>query len=50
VIHKAGPFSKKLKLVCQPCNGEWMSGMEKAVKPLLTPMFEGRRVELNEQD
>jgi hypothetical protein len=49
VVHKAGPFAKKLKIVCQPCNGEWMSGMENAVKPLLTPMFQGLRVKLNER-
>ena len=48
VQQKGGPFSKKLKIACQRCNGVWMSGMEKAVQPLLVEMFNGKRVALNE--
>jgi hypothetical protein len=42
VIQRGGPFSKKLKIVCYPCNNEWMSGMETAAEPLLTAMFNAR--------
>ena len=34
-----GPFTKKLRIVCEPCNGIWLSGMEEAAKPLLLEMF-----------
>jgi len=39
IIQRGGPFSKTLKIVCRPCNNEWMSGMETAAEPLLTAMF-----------
>jgi hypothetical protein len=42
VIQPGGPFSKRLKIVCYPCNNEWMSGMETAAQPLLTAMFNTR--------
>lgn len=42
IIQRGGPFSKKLKIVCYPCNNQWMSGMETAAKPLLTAMFNAR--------
>jgi hypothetical protein len=50
IIQRGGPFSKKLKIVCYPCNSEWMSGMETAAQPLLTAMFNtrGASVMLNE--
>ena len=38
-IEQGGPFSKRLKIVCGPCNNEWMSSMEDGVKPLLVEMF-----------
>ena len=48
ILQPGGPFGKKLKIVCEPCNGIWLSGMEKAAKDLLLAMFRGdRRVELN---
>lgn len=40
VIENGGPFSKKLKLVCRPCNNVWMSGMEAEAQPALVRMFE----------
>ena len=50
VIQRGGPFSKKLRIVCYPCNNEWMSGMETAAEPLLTAMFnaKGTSVTLDE--
>lgn len=42
VIQRGGPFSKTLKIVCRPCNNEWMKGMEENAKPLLTAMFNAR--------
>jgi hypothetical protein len=42
IIQRGGPFSKTLKIVCRPCNNEWMSGMETAAEPLLTAMFNAR--------
>lgn len=50
IIQSGGPFSKKLKVVCYPCNNEWMSGMETAAQPLLTAMFnaQGSSVRLDE--
>lgn len=43
-------FTKKMKVVCAPCNNEWMSGMEDAVKPLLTPIIKGEAVTLEAGD
>src|SRR5690348_221994 len=50
IIQRGGPFTKKLKIVCYPCNNQWMSSMETAAKPLLTAMFNaaGSSVELDE--
>lgn len=39
IIQQGGPFTKALKIVCYPCNNEWMSGMEEEAKPLLIAMF-----------
>jgi hypothetical protein len=35
-------FSKRLRIVCEPCNNGWMSGLEEAAKPYLLDMFSGR--------
>ena len=50
IIQRGGPFSKTLKIVCRPCNNEWMSGMETAAEPLLAAMFNsgGSSVRLDE--
>lgn len=52
IIQQGGPFSKTLKIVCHPCNNEWMSGMETAAGPILTAMFNagGSSVVLDEAD
>jgi hypothetical protein len=38
-IEKGSPFNKKLKVVCAPCNNEWMSELEDDAKPILMEMF-----------
>jgi hypothetical protein len=35
-----------IKRVCRECNNGWMSQLEEAVQPVLTPMIEGRDREL----
>ncbi len=37
---QGGPFTKKLKVVCRPCNNTWMSALETAAQPALTRMIE----------
>jgi hypothetical protein len=39
VFQRGGPFTKTLRIVCEDCNGIWLSRMEKAAKPLLLSMF-----------
>ena len=34
-------LSKKIKAVCVGCNGGWMSRLETAIRPLLTPLILG---------
>jgi hypothetical protein len=36
------PFTQTVRDVCEPCNNEWMSDLEKAAIPLLTPLLRGR--------
>lgn len=40
-------YTKKMKVVCEQCNNEWMSQIDEAVKPLLTPIIKGEPVTLN---
>jgi len=40
------PFQQRLKIVCVKCNTGWMSRLEAAAKPFLTPMLLGQRQEL----
>lgn len=40
-------YTKKLKVVCQACNNEWMSRIDEAAKPLLTPIIKGEAVTLD---
>ena len=39
ILQPSGPFTKTLRIVCEPCIGIWLSGMEEAPKPLLLEMF-----------
>jgi hypothetical protein len=36
--------------VCRQCNSGWLSELEAAVKPLLTPMIRGDRQTLGPED
>jgi hypothetical protein len=33
------PKSRKLRIVCNKCNNEWMSGVQNAAKPILIPLL-----------
>jgi hypothetical protein len=41
------PRSRRLQIVCGPCNHHWMSDLQKAVKPTLIPLIGGKPVFLN---
>jgi len=41
-VMEFSPFTQTVKGVCEPCNTRWMSNLENANKPLLTPLLEGR--------
>jgi hypothetical protein len=48
VFQSGGPFTKTLRIVCEDCNGAWLSTMEEAAKPLLISMFRtSGRIELD---
>jgi hypothetical protein len=36
------PRSRRLQIVCQPCNNHWMSDLQTAAKPILIPLIAGR--------
>jgi hypothetical protein len=40
-IEKRPAFSRRAKVVCAACNNGWMSRLEMAAAPLLTPMITG---------
>jgi hypothetical protein len=46
----APPATLKAKIVCETCNGGWMSDIEKRVSLLLTPMARGESVKLLADD
>jgi hypothetical protein len=35
------PRSRRIQVVCRSCNNEWMSDLQKAVKPVLLPLIRG---------
>jgi len=38
-FQRGGPFTKALRIVCDPCNGIWLSGIETSAKTSLLSMF-----------
>jgi hypothetical protein len=41
-LARAGELGdQKLKVVCKPCNNEWMSQLQEVAKPILTPRITG---------
>lgn len=48
--HRSGDLhSKRIRRVCKTCNNGWMSQLQEAAKPLLTPMLDGDTITLNRQ-
>ena len=39
---QGGAITKKLRVVCETCNNEWMSEIEDRVKPILAPLILGQ--------
>src|ERR1022692_1901241 len=39
--------SKRLKIVCEPCNNGWMSVLQQSTKPVLLPFITGKWVTMN---
>jgi hypothetical protein len=35
------PRSRRLQIVCRPCNNHWMSDLQTAAKPILSPLITG---------
>lgn len=45
----APSFTTKAKIVCDDCNHGWMSELENAAEPILTPMLQGKRLILDDE-
>ena len=43
-------YSGTVKLVCRPCNNEWMSQLQNDAKPILLPLMNGERRALNRRE
>jgi hypothetical protein len=39
--------SRRLQIVCGPCNHHWMSDLQTAAKPILIPLITGKSINLN---
>jgi hypothetical protein len=39
ILQQGNPLNKRLRIVCEDCNGGWMSRLEESAKPLLLDMF-----------
>lgn len=44
------PFTATVRAVCDDCNHGWMSGLEGAAKPILTPLILGETKDLSADD
>jgi hypothetical protein len=42
------PKSRKLRIVCNKCNNEWMSDLQNATKPILIPLLLSQQITLSE--
>jgi hypothetical protein len=38
------PRSRRLQIVCGPCNNGWMSDLQTAAKPTLVPLITGKSI------
>jgi hypothetical protein len=43
-------WTKKIRVVCKTCNNGWMSKLETAVEPALTPLIKGDTASISETD
>jgi hypothetical protein len=50
VDFEALPGSAKAKVVCGPCNNEWMSRLEQSAAEVLTPLLQGQSGQLSVAD
>lgn len=50
LVKQGTPFTIRPRIVCQDCNGGWMSRLEERCKPFLEPMIRGSRHELDRHD
>lgn len=48
VAFETAPYSEKVHCVCAACNTGWMSDLEQAAAPHLTPMIQGAAQRLND--
>lgn len=48
VERQGGTRTKTIKVVCRQCNSGWMSALEEAVRPVLTPMMAGKELALSD--
>jgi hypothetical protein len=44
------PFKTTVKMVCAACNSGWLSGLESAARPVLTPLIRGEARRLPDDD
>jgi hypothetical protein len=40
-IENGHASTRKVRFVCEPCNNEWMSGLETAIQPIIMPLIAG---------
>jgi hypothetical protein len=51
ILRQGNPLNKRLRIVCEECNGGWMSRLEESAKSLLIEMFDpSSSITLNESD
>ena len=49
-IRAGDPLNSQVHVVCADCNSGWMSRIQKAAKPILVPLFDGKACTLSESD
>jgi hypothetical protein len=50
IFLKAGdPLRSKVKVVCEDCNNQWLSDIQKRAKPFLIPLIRGERTALGSE-
>ncbi len=49
-LRAGDPIGANVRVVCGPCNNEWMSQLQEKAKPHLIPLFKGETVWLKKSD